>query len=88
MFITKNKEKESFLITTIPLLIKESLKMECPTVKESLHPRTELNFKHNGLMELILVSFDLFFNTLLKIFKNFYYFKKSSKKNVRKKYQK
>lgn len=68
MFVTKNKEKENYLITIIQSLIKESLKMGCQTVKELLHQKMEPNFKHNGSMELILVFFDLFFNTFLVTF--------------------
>jgi len=60
ILIIKNKVKENCLIMIIQSHIKEYLKMVCHMEKALLRLKMVLNFKLNGLMELINVYFDFF----------------------------
>jgi hypothetical protein len=56
---TRSKGKANYSITTTLSHTRESLRMGCPTEKALQQQRMELNSQLNGLMGLMLDSFDL-----------------------------
>jgi hypothetical protein len=65
---TKSKVKENCSTTITPSLTRDPSKMECHTEKELRLLKMAVNFKLNGLMELMSGCYDYFFllsNTII-----------------------